>query len=56
MNLGSQFASEICQICEEVRDACTDECEKHHHEHCRRCAEACRLCADECRKMAGAGV
>ncbi|MFN6933726.1 MAG: four-helix bundle copper-binding protein, partial [Tsuneonella sp.] len=27
-----------------------EECEKHNHDHCRRCARMCRECADDCRK------
>ncbi|MEC8887581.1 MAG: four-helix bundle copper-binding protein, partial [Pseudomonadota bacterium] len=29
-----------------------EECEKHSHDHCKKCAEACRQCAEECRKIA----
>ncbi|WP_158686517.1 four-helix bundle copper-binding protein, partial [Cronobacter sakazakii] len=28
-----------------------EECGKHDHDHCQRCAEACKKCADACRKM-----
>jgi hypothetical protein len=31
-----------CQIC-------ASECDKHNHDHCRRCAEMCRECARDCR-------
>ncbi|WP_139293603.1 four-helix bundle copper-binding protein, partial [Mycobacterium tuberculosis] len=29
-----------------------DECKKHSHDHCQKCAEACFKCADACRNMA----
>lgn len=48
----SEFAKEICKLCEDICNACAEECEKHSHtDHCKKCAEACRQCAEECRKM-----
>lgn len=52
MASGSEFAKQICKLCEEICNACAVECEKHSHmEHCKKCAEACRKCAVECSKM-----
>lgn len=56
MSRGSPFAADLCRVGAEICDACGAECEKHHHDHCQRCAEACRHCAEECRKMAGVAV
>lgn len=38
------------QACITACTACAEECEKHDHDHCRRCARMCRECADDCRK------
>ncbi|MGG6449163.1 four-helix bundle copper-binding protein, partial [Pseudobacillus badius] len=29
-----------------------NECKKHNHDHCKKCAESCFRCAEHCRKMA----
>lgn len=52
MARGSDNARALCGLCAEVCQACGDECGKHRHDHCRRCAEVCRRCAEECRRMA----
>ena len=36
--------------CADACDICAIECEKHDHDHCRRCAEMCRECARDCRE------
>jgi hypothetical protein len=54
MARGSDFASQLCQLCATVCDACGGECAKHEHQHCQDCAVACKRCADECRRMAAA--
>lgn len=33
---------DICAIC-------ADECDKHDHDHCKRCAQMCRECVEDCR-------
>ena len=38
----SPFVQEICKLCAQICDACGEECGKHDHEHCQKCAEACR--------------
>lgn len=52
MSMGSQQAAQICAICEEICEACGNECGKHDTEHCKECSRICMLCAEECRKMA----
>lgn len=49
----SQFAHEFLAICEMVCRHCAEECEKHEHEHCKRCAEACRRCEEACHEHHG---
>jgi hypothetical protein len=44
----STFAKHILPLCHDVCIACAEECEKHHHEHCKRCAAICRQCASQC--------
>ncbi|MGL4880288.1 MAG: four-helix bundle copper-binding protein [Waterburya sp.] len=39
----------LCSQC----DRCAEACEKHDHEHCKRCAASCRRCAESCQQMAG---
>jgi hypothetical protein len=52
MSRGSQFSRQLAGLCENVCNACADECEKHKQmEHCKKCAEACRYCAGECNRM-----
>ena len=51
MARNSEMAGALCTACAAVCQACADECGKHQHGHCQRCAEACRRCAEECRKM-----
>jgi hypothetical protein len=53
MARGSEFASDICQVCADICEACGAECAKHSHPHCQACAQACDRCAQECRQMAG---
>ena len=36
--------------CIETCEICAAECERHDHDHCRRCAEMCRECAADCHK------
>ncbi len=54
MNLHSDHANAVCQLCADVCIACAEECEKHDNEHCRRCAAICRECAEECMSMTAA--
>ncbi|HYF03437.1 MAG TPA: four-helix bundle copper-binding protein [Patescibacteria group bacterium] len=44
----SEVAHEFLLICEKICRICAEECEKHEHSHCQRCAEACRKCAEAC--------
>jgi hypothetical protein len=54
MNLESNHANAVCQVCADICIACAEECEKHEHEHCRKCAKMCRDCAAECMSMVAA--
>jgi hypothetical protein len=54
MNLESNHANSVCQVCADICIACAEECEKHEHEHCRHCAKMCRECAAECLSMVAA--
>ncbi|WP_339698017.1 four-helix bundle copper-binding protein [uncultured Marixanthomonas sp.] len=38
----------MIEYCIKLCKSCTQECEKHEHSHCTKCAEACRACADAC--------
>ena len=52
----SEFAQQVCYMCEEVCKACAAECEKHAHmQHCKECAKACTICAKMCREMGKIG-
>ncbi len=54
MNLESNHANAVCQLCADICTACAEECEKHDHGHCRECAMICRQCAAECVSMTAA--
>lgn len=58
LTAGSEFSTEVIQLCAKICDACGDECERHASkmDHCRACMEACRRCAEECRSVAHSGV
>jgi hypothetical protein len=45
----SELAHPFLVVCEEACRMCAEECAKHEHAHCSRCAEACQRCADACR-------
>lgn len=34
----------------DIAAICADECDKHGHEHCKRCAQMCRECVQDCRR------
>jgi Domain of Unknown Function (DUF326) len=36
-------------VCIKACEICAEECAKHHHPHCMRCATMCRECAQACR-------
>lgn len=48
----SPFVKELAGVCATICEACGEECAKHSHEHCQRCAKACFECAEACRKVA----
>lgn len=49
----SEFAHEFLAVCEKICRHCAEECGKHDHEHCKKCAEACRKCAEACHEHHG---
>ena len=51
-NTGSNNASlrAVLRACIEICGWCADECDKHDHDHCKRCAQMCRECAQDCRR------
>ena len=36
-------------LCVKACETCAEECGKHDHAHCRRCAQMCRECARDCK-------
>ena len=44
-----QLIRTMLAACIEACETCADECERHDHAHCRRCAVMCRECARDCR-------
>jgi hypothetical protein len=47
----SEIGDEYLMVCEKICRMCAEECNKHHHDHCRACAEACVACADACHAL-----
>lgn len=44
----SELSHSFLAICEEACRTCADECGKHDHDHCKRCAETALRCAEAC--------
>ena len=44
-----QLIRTMLAACIEACETCAEECERHDHPHCRRCAVMCRECARDCR-------
>lgn len=44
-----QVIRAMLEACALTCETCAEECEKHDHAHCQRCARMCRECADACR-------
>lgn len=40
-------------VCADACERCAAECDRHDHDHCRRCAQMCRECAADCRAAIG---
>ena len=45
----SKHTIQIIGICADICAECAEECEKHDHDHCVKCAKACRRCEESCR-------
>ncbi len=43
------LVEEMLQLCITACDLCAEECDRHEHDHCKRCAEMCRETAEDCR-------
>lgn len=50
--MDSSSAAEMVALCQKICKECGDECAKHNHEHCQKCAEACRKCEEACQAYA----
>ncbi|MED3971712.1 four-helix bundle copper-binding protein [Priestia megaterium] len=48
---GTPFVPELAQVCAAICENFGNECKKHDHDHCQKCADACLKCADECKKL-----
>lgn len=48
----SSFVKELAAVCATICEACGNECKKHDHDHCQRCADACFKCAEACKNAA----
>ncbi|MGF2615898.1 four-helix bundle copper-binding protein [Rossellomorea vietnamensis] len=51
MQSGSPNVKEILKLLVKVCESCGNECNKHEHDHCRKCAAACFTCGEECKKL-----
>ncbi|WP_456271319.1 four-helix bundle copper-binding protein [Bacillus sp. AK031] len=51
MQSGSPNVTSILKLLVEVCESCGNECKKHDHDHCQKCADACFNCVDACKKM-----
>jgi hypothetical protein len=46
---GSAHTEKLLRFCADICEQCAEECGKHSHDHCEKCAMACRTCAEMCR-------
>jgi len=46
---GSGNTGLLLALCADMCLQCANECSKHTHEHCQKCAMACRTCYEMCR-------
>lgn len=53
---GSAHTPEVLQLCIALCKACGQECARHPHDHCRKCAEVCRDCLQRCEAYAALHV
>ena len=49
LSSGSEFIPQVCNLCEEICEACASECAKNYLDECavhsQKCAEECRMLA-----------
>ena len=48
LSYGYENVDKMMQECQQICTQCAEECEKHEHDHCKKCAEACKTCAEAC--------
>jgi hypothetical protein len=49
LSRNSEFSDDLMELCAKICLECAEECEKHPHAHCKKCAQVCRTTADLCR-------
>lgn len=49
LSRNSGISKSIIGLCADICAQCAEECEKHDHDHCQKCAEACRKCEETCK-------
>ncbi len=52
----SPYTEAVIKLCADICLQCAEECRKHHHEHCQKCAMACQTCYEMCRDYKGGGI
>jgi hypothetical protein len=46
----SRNTMKLLSLCADICLQCAEECEKHTHEHCKKCAIVCRTCHEMCKQ------
>lgn len=46
----SGLLQSVISVCADLCALCAEECEKHDHKHCERCAAVCRECEELCKQ------
>lgn len=49
LSRNSTLSESIIGLCADICATCATECEKHEHDHCKKCAEACHRCKEICK-------
>ncbi|MFB1049986.1 four-helix bundle copper-binding protein [Paraliobacillus sp. JSM ZJ581] len=48
----SPYIKELAAVCAKICHDCGLECNKHEHDHCKKCADACFKCEEACKSIA----
>lgn len=48
----SEHLNDTLALCIQICRACHEECKKHDHDHCQKCAEKCQECYEACEQYA----